>query len=600
MASRSVTPVARIDRLGWEWAPPPLPEPSPQRQLEPKWQEPLMVPRGANRLAPAILCLAGGALFLIFAASSAGWIFFSLPLLAMGGIWLHQWAHDSTRPENVAKVRDADWQRYQVAHHAWSSAVAYDEAAEQRRFEAGKRWYPIAPISPGRRIDVFGGSPDGWASFMHTALFPLLSRGVPVTVLDLTQRFLAPRALSPGLTPAQMPLSVALPSGLHRYDPLLGARHPGDIAAFLTSSDGSNDDLARRDIEMGLFRRTADVLGSNVTVPRILAAVTSLLAPDSPLVVGQLTVEERRRLQEPTFLVMLGEAAAGHLGRIAAALEAVVRRSEPVDTDTSTTLQALPFFADGSTVVAAEPVSDPDSRRRFDNMLAASLLDQLATAGASGRPVVVVGADRLARAVIEGLVSGAQEHELLLLMFFEHLRGEARELLGRGAADTILMRLGHHEDATAAANVIGKEHRFVVSSISLTVGTQFGGSDSIGYSITDSESTTDGRSTSRTNEGLLRLFADSATKGESTSKTTGRSTASTFSYQRTWSETENYGETSTRSEEFVARVEDIQRIPTTGFVYVSAVGGHQHVIFGDCHPAIARTPLVAAQPIARG
>ena len=167
-----------------------------------------------------------------------------------------------------------------------------------------------------------------------------------------------------------------------------------------------------------------------------------------------------------------------------------------------------------------------------------------------------------------------------LVLMFEHLRGEARELLGRGAVDTMIMGVGNHDDASAAANFIGKQHRFVVSSISLTVGTQIGGADTHGMSIDRSSSYTE-----------QNMGPDSST--------TGRSLGANFSYSTNWSETKNYGETSTRSEEFVARIEDLQRIPTTGFVYVTASKGRQHVIFGDCHPAIAHTPLVATKAIAR-
>lgn len=589
--------------LGWEWAPPPLPEHSPKRQLEPQWQEPFVAPRepGMDEKVKAILLLAGGGVLLLAAASSRVWLLFSLPLLIYGGVMLVRVMNDPTRPENVAKARQELWAQYQWAHSAWDSEVQRDEAEAQRRFVAAPRWYPIARIEPRRRVDVFGGGPEGWASLMHNAFTPALSQGVPMTVLDLTRRQLARRALWPDASPGTGPLTVAMPSRLMQYDPLAGVQDAGNLAALLTESEGPNDDWARRDIERAIFRRTADVLGENVTLPRLLAAVTTLLGVGSATGSDGLSGAEREALLDPNFTAMLGGDSAGLIGRVSAALEAVVRgsRRDPADADAVSAPGPLPFFApEGPVIVAAEPVGDPESRRRLDNLLAASLVDRISGTEPCPGLVLVVGADRLARAILDELTTRAEERGLHLVMFFEHLRGEARELLGRGTSDTIVMRLGNYEDATSAANFIGKEHRFVVSSITLTVGTQFGGTDTSGFSVTDSESVTDTRSTSKTDGGIL--LPASRTTGKSTSTTSGRSTSTSFSYSETWAETENYGETSTRSEEFVARAEDIQRVPTTGLIYVTAVRGRQHVIFGDCHPAIAESPMVASEPIARG
>jgi hypothetical protein len=581
MAGSALEAQSTPNLIGWEWAPPPLPEPSAMRQQEPKWEEPLMLPPspGMDSKTKGILILVGGIVTLILAFQAAGWLVVSLPLLIIGGVRLARAQNDPSRPDTLVS-REDKWREYEKLHNEWSSAILREEAERQRRFAAAPRWYPIARIDPNRRMDIFGGGIEGWASFMHSAFSALLARGMPMAVLDLTRRDLARRALWPGAGSTPAPLLVAIPSQLQLYDPLVGTQHPSDIAALLTSSENPSDDWARRDIETGILRRTADALGGKVSLPRLLAGVTSLLAPDSPLVSDVLSAEERRTILDPNFIVMLGGDSAGHLGRMSAVLEAVVRRSHLDSAEVATTPQPLPFFSRSSTVISADPSGDPELRRRLDNLVAASLVDRLGQPEPCDGLLLIVGADRLSRSVLEGLISGAQERGLRLVMFFEHLRGEARELLGRGMTDTIVMQLGNYDDATTAANFIGKQHRFVVSSISLTVGTQFGGSDTHGFSITDSNSYTS-----------QHMGPDSVS--------TGRSRGMSFNYSRTWAETENYGETSTRSEEFVARAEDIQRIPTTGFIYVTAVGGRQHVIFGDCHPAIAGSPLVAPRAIAR-
>jgi hypothetical protein len=521
----------------------------------------------------------GVVLIILGAAQSPVWFVIAVPVLIWGFVTFSRAPAAPPSSAEVAKTRDEKWNEYEQVHTAWSEEVVKEEAESQRLFQAAPRWYPIDRLDSTRRLDVFGGNAEGWASFLNTAFASITSEPTTVTVLDLTRRDLVRRALWPNGGSAAATLFLALPSQIRTYDPLVGARHPAEIVALITSSQGGQDDWARRDVETGLLHRLTDALGGNVTFPRLLAGVTSLMAPDAPIVAEQLTPEERRPLQDPNFVVMLGADASAHLSRLVAALEAFVRAS-PTDSSESTDVQALPLFAQGrTTIVAAEDYGDAEFRRRLDNVLVGSLVDRLQ--GPTGRGLLLVaGGDRLSRANLEGLADRAEERGLQLAIFFEYLRGEARDLVGRRGADTILMSLGNHEDATAAANFIGKEQRFRISSITRTVGTSFGGSDTHGFSVTDSDSYT-----------RQHMAHDSAT--------TGRSVGTSFNYGRTWSETDNYGETSTLSEEFLARAEDIQRIPTTGFIYVTAVDAKKHVIFGDCHPAIAHTQLVAARPIAR-
>ena len=574
----------RSDRalLGWEWAPPPDPEPSPRRQLEPKpAQAPLRLPApsssGMDTRTKAYLLLGGGGVLALMAISSASILVFAVPLLAYGG-WLLYGEEQRSEEQRSLEQANADRQRsFAEEHGRWKEAIVQDEAEERRRFEVAPRWYPIERFEPARRLDVFGGEAEGWASLLHTA-FGAAVQTTPVTVLDLTRRNLAQRALWPGSGANGATRPIVMPAELARFDPLVGTRHPSEIAALLIGSETPNDDWARRDVEIGILRRMTDVLGEDVTLVRLLSAVTALLASESPLVATHLSAQERRVLLDPGFVVMLGGDSSAHLGRLAAALEAVVRGGGNIGGSRPARLPFLP--AEGAAVIATGDTSGPESRRRLDNLLAAALIDRMSNAGPARGLVLVVGADRLSRPLLDGLTESAHDRGLGLAMFFENLSGPAREIIGRGASDTILMRLGHHEDALAGANFIGKEHRFVISSITLTVGTQLGGSDNHGFTVTYSDSHTD------------------QTAGPD-SRTSGRSVGTSFNYGSTWSDTENYGETSTRSEEFVTRAEDLQRIPTTGFIFVTAVNGRKHVIVGDCHPAIAQTPLVAPRAIAR-
>lgn len=580
----AVGEVAHV-RLGWEWVPPPLPDPSPFRQNEPRWVEPTapLRPPGMSPKAKGLVLLGGSVFFLLLIGSSTVFIIPALASMAAGGVVLYRDSISPTNPKVVVSTRQDAWNAFLRTHEEWSAAIVRDESASQQIFDNAPRWYPIDRLDPARRLDIIGGSPVGWATLLRTGLAQLATAGAPMTVLDLSGREVS-SALWADLGYQVEPRRVTVPADLASVDPLAGSTRPWDIIGVITAggSDTRNDDQARRDMEVFVIRRVVTGLATNITVPRLLAAVTCLLAPTAPIVTTLLTPEERQRLEDPDFLAMLGRDGTVHLTRVAAVLETLLDGALP---EAGSTPQPLPFFPEsGISVVSAGRAADNETRRRLDNLLAAALVDQLDSGRQHGGLIAIVGADRLSRTVLEILIRTAEERVTRLLLFFEGLRTEARDLLGRGSSDTIIMRLGNYEDATAAANFVGKQHVFVVSSITLQVGSQIGGSEGHGFNVNEST-------------GSSQTFQNLG--GDSESVNSSRSSGANFNYSRTWSDTTSYGETSTRSEEFVARAEDLQRIPTTGFLYVSAINGRQHVIFGDCYPEIARSRFVAAKAIAR-
>lgn len=585
MASDSVGEGFEHKLLGWEWAPPPLPGPSPIRQQQPQWQEPMRVApqQGLGAQGWAVILFLAAGLCLVLAGSSTGFLVPALALASGGGVAVVTATNDPRSPAKVAKTRADKWHEFERVHAAWSEAILRQEAEARRRFELAPRWYPIQRLQGDRRLDVVGGSPLGWATLLRNGMSPLAVSGFPMTVLDLSGRDLA-SALWSDTNSGTVPRIVSIPSQIRATDPLVGSSRPWNVVSVVTQTDGNSDDLARRDMEVLIIRRVVEALGSNVTLPRLLAAMTSLVAPGSPRVIADLTQAERQRLEDPDFLGVLGRDGPAHLSRLSAVLETMLADAAYGDAPASAPAPLPCYPPSGLTIIRADPATDGETRRRLDNLLAAALVDRLGDSPGSRGFLIVVGADRLSRQVLEVLVTRAEDRGLKLILFFEHLRGEARELLGRGASDTIVMRLGNVEDATAAANFVGKQHRFVVSSLSLQVGSQLGGSEGHGFNMTDSSS---------------QSYTSQNMGGDSSTSGTSRSMGANFNYSQTWSETKTYGETSTRSEEFVARAEDLQRIPTTGFLYVTAVNGRQHVIFGDCHPAIAQSRFVAARPIAR-
>jgi hypothetical protein len=82
--------------------------------------------------------------------------------------------------------------------------------------------------------------------------------------------------------------------------------------------------------------------------------------------------------------------------------------------------------------------------------------------------VIIAGADEISRPHLERLSDACDRRGIPLTLLFRHMRETAAELAGGGAAE--FMRLGNHEEATAAADLIGRQHKFVLSQLTATLG----------------------------------------------------------------------------------------------------------------------------------
>ncbi|MFD0853922.1 hypothetical protein ACFQ07_16915, partial [Actinomadura adrarensis] len=206
---------------------------------------------------------------------------------------------------------------------------------------------------------------------------------------------------------------------------------------------------------------------------------------------------------------------------------------------------------------------------------------------------------------------------------FRRLRETSAELIGGGAV--AFMRLGNNEDATRAADFIGREYRFVLSQITKSVG----GNESHTHSDTTGEGTSDSTSTSRTtgsstNWGTSRssgvtysggemfgLFPDRSTNtsrgsnrggSHSVSDTTGTSTSTS----RNWSSTYSFAEGTNWSDadstqrvyEYVIEPVTLQHLPDHALLLVeSAPGGGRTLTPVECDPAIITLDRVSLSPL---
>ncbi len=202
-----------------------------------------------------------------------------------------------------------------------------------------------------------------------------------------------------------------------------------------------------------------------------------------------------------------------------------------------------------------------------------------------------------------------------LTLLFRRLREETSgEMIGGGAV--AFMRLGNHEDATRAANFIGRDHTFVLSQITKNVGgneshtgseTESGGeSDTINVSRSVGTSTNHGvtRSSGVNHTGLFfgrtTSSGDSRTHGDGTSetetfgesRTVSRNWSSAYSYARgtNWSD----ADTTQRVYEYAIEPVTLQHLPDHALLLVEThPEGGRRLTPVECDPAIVTLDRVA-------
>ena len=176
------------------------------------------------------------------------------------------------------------------------------------------------------------------------------------------------------------------------------------------------------------------------------------------------------------------------------------------------------------------------------------------------------------------------------------------------------MRLGNADDARAASEQIGTEHRFVVSQLTDTVGdsvsdtgsysytSTVGTADSVAVSASASRGRGQGRGGGRSWSGL-GAFAPRTASGHRESNWsegiseslswTGSSNASTawgVQTARAVAASTSVARTSQRSREFLVEQHELQQLPSSAMIVSYASGAGRRVVFADANPGILTLP----------
>jgi len=621
--------------LGWQhellYADPGLPPrrpvpPDPER-VNPGWlaaqrREENLISRPARQAAAGCALLAGAVILF----GRAGWLNPALTALGaatFGGLAVAG-AVSAWRGRQALKAAIAAETRRVTAARAVQERdlfAAQEEHARRfrawqgrhRAFRGQALWYPVVLPEQTDRVDLVGGTMAGWSALLTSVGVPLLASGDALTVLDLSEGAVARDLVSLAGQLRVGPLVWVLPGDLPRFDLGVGlpAAAMADILTACVSADraaGGHDPAP----DHSLLARLLDVLGDGARICQVTAALRALAQVGDPrddVRQGRLSAVQLERI---TGLFGRGAADRVVIER-AWALEARLRVLDRLGSDPA------PVPPSRLRVVAA----DPGGGAFGNGVLAAYVtvaLTHLLRQARPGRPwrhtICVAGAQALPGELIDRLAGACEATRTGLVAAYRSIPPHVAQRLGRGNAALAVMRLGNAEDAKAASEQIGAQHRFVLSQLTDTVGASV--SDTAGDSYTStvgtaqsvsvarsrSQSSGRGRGRGRAHPGGAPLAPRSGSDSTETSESRGTSDTDSLTdginTSTSWGVTtsraiglnESLGRTVQRSREFLVEPEELQRLPPSAVIVSYASGPRRHVVLADANPAIATLSTV--------
>jgi hypothetical protein len=652
--------------LGWEYAtphsdpgpPPRRPVPQQRQRLSGDWlaaqrREESLINRPLKMLIAVTAgiavalgaCVACGLVRALLAAPTIA-ILLMAAALAGSAIWRGERVLRGRIEAEQLRVKrlraDQDEQLF-----AWQSEHERQlgEWQQQRfAFEAQKRWYAV-PVPDGiDRVDIAGGTLSGWSALLTMVAAHRLAMGGEVTVIDLSGGAVAADLVDLSVAAGGIDPAVwVLPRDLPKLD-LASSLRRGELADVLALSVSVVEERSSaRELAIDsaiLDRVIAAIEGSGgdgggdgnggggkggggaISLARVAAALRALAQVGdvrADVTAGLLTEREAA-----SVAALYGQGATDRVVlERALGIEAQLRKlaeagSHPAD---------LPRGR--LRVIAIDKRTGPLSAKLLGSFVITALTHLAERVPVGGGPtswrhtLVVLGAERLRDDVLDRLTDACEAARSGLVLAYRSMPPPVRQRIGRGNAAVAFMRLGNAEEAKAASEQIGAEHRFVVSQLTDTVGTSVtdtlggsytstvGDSASAAKSTSDSESTSDGSGYSLTaGQGVLpfgggggrsRSGQAGTSRGtsESVSLTAGISTSTAWgvSTSRATGDSESLARSLQRSRELIVEPSELQRLPVTAMIVSYAAPGGRQVLLADANPAIGALRAATLTPL---
>jgi hypothetical protein len=626
--------------LGWQYvpgldepeAPPAKPAPVAVDRLDPGWlaaqtRISAVVSRparaGAVAAAAAALLLAGASLTetavqlpailgaLICAVGSAG---------CARSAWRERRRFDAVIAGERRRVEVARGVQVRLLERRQRDHTSRYRAWQRRRTVAARQraWLPVELPRGIDRVDVAGGSLASWAALITTVATLRLVAGGEVTVIDLTEGAVATDLISLAQGAGLRPLVWVLPRDLPRLD--LGAGLDGralaDVLALAAAAAGTHRAAQAADSAAG------DAAADCALLERVLG----VLGPDPRLASVNAALRLLADVGDPLADVRAGRLTNGQLAQLAtmfrhgAAERLVLERAFVLESR----LRGLDSLGSGQPPMQPAPTRlrvtalDRQAGVIRNQMLGAYLVaatTHMLRQAQPGRPwahvICLLGAERLGREMLDSLSAACEISRTGLVLAFRAMPPGVRERLGRGNAAIAFMRLGNGDDARAASELIGTEHRFVVAQVTDTAGTSF--TDTWGGSYTSSTGTSGsvasswstgasagasrGRGRARHGFGPFGDFNSSSSRDMNYSLSESVSVSLTesinsgtswgISMSRALGENASHGRTAQRSRELLVEPGELQRLPLSAVIVSYPAEAGRTVLLADANPALS-------------
>ncbi|GAA0716009.1 hypothetical protein Drose_37115 [Dactylosporangium roseum] len=580
------------ERLGWSFRDPGVhqrPFPKPEPQVEPVPQRLHTVAEQAwARTRRRLLRISGRAVLVTAAVGLAGAVFhlpMRGPFLALLGFTagvtgvIVAWGY--RRHTAVRRAERRRRRRHARRLAAWRVERAAFDAAERERVAAYPRWGAAAPAPGARRIDVIGGNLWAWEALLAVFGASLLGTRGPVTMVDLTGEDVC-RSTRDLAEAHQLSVAVQrLPAELARSDLLGGLRAEQVVDVLVESMHGGEApaDRSARATDDRILSAVCHVLGDNMSIGRVGAALRVLM--DEPGATPELTDDERGQVAA-LFSDEYRRGAFDQIRRMEAHLHPIRDLGSDKRPQPDADLTCLTTVTSGHTARGD----------LLNDLIVQWLTRRVAEQPDRTRALLITGADHLAHRHIQALTNICDRRHVLLVLLHAHLRDTALQSLGAGPV--AFMKLGHHEQATAAADFIGHDHSFVVSGLTHTTSSEHSTSHarSEGGSRERSHSHSDSTSSDHTDP-----LPFDHTRSRTTSRTWGSgqnwSTTTTTSDGSSWSDATNLQ----RVHEHTVQPRTLQNLPDYALLLVEPHPDGPTLQAVEFHPVISTLPDVSMDPL---
>lgn len=483
------------------------------------------------------------------------------------------------RRDQAAKAQpDQDYRR---ALEVWQQRAADCQQAQLAGLGQVDEWGSAEP--PGLRTDVFGGSWWGWQALLTTHGTSILA-AQPLLVLDLSGQLVTGELTALARDACGNAAQYVLPNDLDRCGLLTRLTGPQFADALAEAIHAGSPGGARADraIDVRILSQLIAALNGDIAPARLAAATQAALghpadpdlltAQDEALIAGELFPPEYRQQIGPNLVRL--DAFLTDLARYA---------SRPV---------GAPVAPAYYTCLAL----DSSARSTHSELMLALAIQwltvQVSGSTASAPAVIIAGADEITRPHLERLADACERRRVPLTLMFRHLREDALAVLGGGTA--AFMRLGHHGEAEQAASYIGRQHKFVLSQLTATLG----GNET--HTRTDAEAYGVTRSaTFGSSQGWTEDHLGGGSRNGGLARSRAVSTSRNWSVAQSWAAGTNWSTAAAaqRVYEFAVEPSALQHLPDHALLLTAPGRTGPDLQAVECDPAVVTLPGVSTRPL---